>query len=425
VQRLLLLMTTTTYKAEAYLDAAQRLGVSTTVGTDRPQALAALDPQGNLDLPFDFPEVAVHRLCDFAARHPIDAVLAADDEGVVLAAHLARALGLAHNTVSAVETARNKLEMRRALQSAGLPIPRFACFPADADPGSLTSEIEFPCVVKPLTGSGSRGVIRADAPASFVAVFERVRAILAHSGRDAGILVEEYLPGVELALEGLLQDGRLRTLALFDKPDPLEGPFFEETIYVTPSRLSPELQAAIADSVQRAVVALGLRTGPLHAEVRVNDRGIFLLEAAPRSIGGLCSRALRFGRGGSSLEELLLLHALGRDTGGLEREAAASGVMMIPIPRAGILREAGGTEAARAVPSIEEVRITAARGQWLVPPPEGTRYLGFIFARAPTPDAVESALRQSHGRLRIDIDPDVTPPEASPRPVSTLERSAR
>ncbi len=431
VQRLLLLMSTTTYKAEAFLAAAGRLGLATVVGTDRPQALAALDPQGNLDLPFAFPQAAVDRVRHFAARFPIDAVLAADDEGVVLAAHVARALGLAHNPVAAVETARNKLDTRRALQSAALPTPHFACFPIDADPGRLATEIEFPCVVKALTLSGSRGVIRADDPVAFVAAFERVREILAHPDLEAraatAILVEDYLPGVEIALEGLIENHRLRSLALFDKPDPLEGPFFEETLYVTPSRHPLALQAAVVDSVQRAVTAIGLHTGPVHAEVRVNDRGVFLLEAAPRSIGGLCSRALRFGADGSSLEELLLHHALGHDTGAIVRERTASGVMMIPIPRAGILREVGGIEAARAVPHIDEVRISAARGQPLAPPPEGSRYLGFIFARAPTADAVETALRASHGRLRIDIDPavDGAPPEASARPVSTLERSER
>jgi biotin carboxylase len=217
--------------------------------------------------------------------------------------------------------------------------------------------------------------------------------------------VESFIPGVEFALEGLLEDGRLRVLALFDKPDPLDGPFFEETIYVTPSRHPREVQEAIASMAERACAGLGLRHGPLHAELRWNTAGAWFLEAAPRSIGGLCARALRFGEGGVSLEELLLRHALGLDTRGLGREPRASGVMMVPITRAGVLRAVRGQDAAAAVPGIDDVRITIPPGQAVAPPPEGSRYLGFLFARAATADEVERALRASHARLQFEIEP--------------------
>jgi biotin carboxylase len=218
------------------------------------------------------------------------------------------------------------------------------------------------------------------------------------------ILVEGFIPGREVALEGLLSDGRLRVLALFDKPDPLDGPFFEETIYVTPSRLPAPVQEGITARTAEALNALGLRHGPIHAELRVNDQGPWIIEIAPRSIGGLCSRALRFGDG-TSLEELILRHSLGLDVELLERENQASGVMMIPIPQAGILREVQGQAEAEGVPGIEEVRLTIPVGQELIPPPGGARYLGFVFARGEAPEQVEATLREAHRRLTFVITP--------------------
>jgi biotin carboxylase len=262
-------------------------------------------------------------------------------------------------------------------------------------------------VLKPLRLAASRGVIRADTPEAFVAAFERVKRIVEQAGCvTRSILVEDFVPGSEVALEGLLVAGELHVLALFDKPDPLDGPYFEETIYVTPSRLPAEGQRAVAACAERAAAALGLREGPVHAELRVNGNGgPWLIELAARPIGGRCSGALRFGTG-ASLEEIIIRHALGMPIPSLEREPIASGVMMIPVPGAGVLREVRGADAARAVPLVEEVAITAHPGQELVPWPEGTRYPGFIFARGDTPAAVEAALRAAHARLQFVIASD-------------------
>jgi len=251
-------------------------------------------------------------------------------------------------------------------------------------------------------------VIRANTVDQFIAAFRRIAAVLrrddvAVSGDAAAfLLAEQYIPGLEVALEGLLEAGALRTLALFDKPDPLEGPFFEETIYVTPSRLPDGVQRRIEAAAANACAALGLSEGPVHAELRVNDDGPWVIEVAARSIGGLCSRTLRFGTG-MSLEELILRHALGWPIDSLVRERRPAGVMMIPIPRAGRLGAVHGRERAAGVDGIEDVAITAHTGQELVPLPEGWQYLGFLFARADTPDAVEKALREAHGHLRFEI----------------------
>jgi biotin carboxylase len=410
MSRVLILMTTTTYRAGAFLEAARALGVPVVVGSDRAQALASLHPAGHLTLDFADPARAAREIAAFAREHPLDAVLAADDDGAVLAAAAAEALGLAHAPVAAVRAARSKLATREAFARAGLPTPRFERVSITDDPETVARRVRYPCVLKPLFLAASRGVIRADDGAGLVAAFARIAALLrrpelaAAGGEEArSILVEDYIPGIEVALEGLVTTGRLRVLALFDKPDPLEGPTFEETIYVTPSRLPAVRQEAVVAAGQRAVEALGLSHGPIHAELRLDAQRVWPLEIAPRSIGGLCSRALRFGTG-VSLEELILRHALGMGAEALEREARASGVMMVPIPRAGILRAVVGIEEAKAVPGIEELSITIRVGQEVVPLPEGSRYLGFIFARAQDPAGAESALREAHRRLRFDID---------------------
>jgi biotin carboxylase len=409
VPRILLLLPTTTYRTADFLAAAERLGCDVTVASEEASTLEGLNPDGLLTLDFQNVDASARRAAEFARRTPIDAVVGADDETVIAAAAIARALGLSHNSADAVRAARHKPTMRARLAEAGVPQPTFRLFHVGDDPSRAASAVSFPCVLKPTFLAASRGVIRADDAAGFSEAWRRIERILsepdvARRGNDWAreILVEDFVPGVEVALEGVLRDGGLVTLALFDKPDPLEGPFFEETLYVTPSRLPAETQRAVEEVASRAAAALGLRHGPIHAELRVGRSGPQVVEIAGRSIGGLCSRALRFGTG-MSLEELILKDALGIDVTGEKRESAAAGVLMLPIPRAGRLEEVRGREQARAVPGIEEVTISAHLGQRLVPLPEGSRYLGFVFARAASPQEVETALREAQRRLDFRI----------------------
>lgn len=391
------------------MEAAQRLNVEVVVASEEASTLADKNPARLLTLNFLQPDEAARHVAEFAKWYPIDAVVGVDDDTAVAAAAIAAALGLPHNSVEAAYAARNKHRMHELLDRAGVPAPRFTLFSLDDDPAILARQVEYPCVLKPTFLAASRGVIRANTEAEFVAAFRRIGAILsdpevAAKGGPAArqVLVESYVPGAEVALEGLLLRGELRILALFDKPDPLEGPYFEETMYVTPSRLPAAAQLEIADCTARAADALGLQEGPIHAELRLNEEGPWVIEIAARSIGGLCSRTLRFGTG-LSLEDLILRHALGLELESLERERRAAGVMMIPIPRAGVLKEVRGLEAAKAVPHIEDITISAYIGQPLVPLPEGSRYLGFIFSRAETPEEVEAALREAHRRSEFII----------------------
>ena len=410
MKRVLLLLTTTTYRARDFLDAAERLGVEVVVGTDQRQSLEAEAPGKALTLNFGDHSAATADIATFSRRYPLDAIVGADDETTLLAAMAAGALGLRANPVEAVRLTRNKHQMRKTLARAGLPSPRTKLFTVSDDPKVAVGEVFFPCVLKPTFLSASRGVIRADDPDAFDAAFKRIARILADPDvrrrRDEGageILVEAYIPGAEFAVEGILASGAFSLLALFDKPDPLEGPCFEETIYLTPSRAPVDRQAAIVEAVRAGVRAIGLREGPVHAEVRQNDEGVFLLEIAARSIGGRCSRALRFGAG-ASLEELILRQGIGEGGALPARERAAAGIMMIPIQRAGVLREVANLDKARAVAGIENIDITIATGQPLVPLPEGHRYLGFIFARGKSPDTVEAALREAHRRIEVLVD---------------------
>jgi biotin carboxylase len=407
--RLLLLLPTTTYRTEAFVEAAGRLGVELVCASERPSTFEALSPDSLLTLDFADLQASAATVADFARRLPIDAVVPVDDQTTVVAAAISQRLGLKTNSLPAVSTARDKHAMRRCLAEAGLPVPRFRLLNLADDSAVSARQVEYPCVLKPLSLSASRGVIRANDAREFVAAFHRIAAILEvvegplPDEARRNLLVEEFVPGAEVALEGLLIGGSLHVLALFDKPDPLDGPFFEETIYVTPSRLPQAVQARIAAVTRDACSALGLTEGPIHAELRVNTHGPFVLEVAARSIGGLCSRTLTFGTG-LSLEELILCHALGRPLQSLERERRAAGVMMIPIPRAGRLATVHGTDEAAAIEHVDEVTITMHPGQEVIPLPEGWQYLGFIFARADTPEAVEEALRGAHARLRFDIE---------------------
>jgi biotin carboxylase len=409
--RLLLLLPSTTYRAAAFVEAARRLDLELTVASDHTSVFAARQPEHVTTFDFASPGRAARQAVAFAAAHPVAAVVGVDDDTAILAATIAEALGLPHNPLGATLAARDKHRQRVALSAAGVPVPAFRLQRLDDDPHATARSVTFPCVLKPLCLSASRGVMRADSPAEFVAAHRVLAEILGQTGVAARgeesrrYLVESFVPGPEFALEGLLDDGRLRVLALFDKPDPLDGPCFEETIYVTPSRLAGAVQRDLAACAERAALALGLVSGPVHVELRVNADGPWLIELGARPIGGRCSQVLRFGSGSAarSLEELLLRHALGMPVPTFERESEAAGVMMIPVPGAGVLRAVRGVEAARRVPGIEDVVITAHVGQRLVPLPRGAQYPGFIFSRGAAAATVESALREAHARLAFDV----------------------
>ena len=405
-----MILPSATYRAPDFMAAARELGVAVTVASDRAAAMSTAMGERALTLRSPDPREAAELIIARARDTPFAAIVGVDDQGVMTAALAAERLGLPHNPPLAVARTRDKAAMRLALAEANVPQPRFVVLAANADVSAAVRETGLPCVVKPLSLSGSRGVIRADDPEQAGAAVERVRGILADAGEpvDASLLLESYLPGVEVSVEGLLRSGRLQVLALFDKPDPLEGPYFEETLYVTPSRLAFGVQAEVARITAQAASALGLCEGPLHAELRVDGQDVKVLELAARSIGGLCSRALRFGAG-ISLEQLILRHALGLGVDELRRESRAAGVMMLPIPRAGTLVAVEGQEHARAVDGIEGLQITIARGRPLVPLPDGDRYLGFLFASGPTAEAVEASLREAHARLRVRIEPNPGP----------------
>ncbi|MEX1009619.1 MAG: ATP-grasp domain-containing protein [Acidimicrobiia bacterium] len=396
--RVLLLLPTSTYRASDFVRAATRLGVEVVVGSEEPQAMAGDMGDRAVVVPLSDIVAAVDAIVALHGRSPIAAVVAVDDQGVEVAAAAGERLGLPHNDPAAVSATRDKSVMRDALARAGIPQPRFRVVERLSRIADAAEDIGFPCVLKPVGLSASRGVIRADDVVAATVAAERIRAIV-----DGPLLVEEYVPGVEVAVEGLVLDPeRVEILAIFDKPDPLEGPYFEETIYVTPSRLSPETLAAVSDLTARAARAIGLTGGPIHAEIRIAGDRRWVVEIAARSIGGLCARTLRFGAG-IALEELILRHALGLPLDDLERERAASGVMMLPISRAGVLEVVRGQDDARAVAGITGLEITVPRGRRVVPLPEGDRYLGFLFARAERPEQVETALRAGYAALDVEL----------------------
>jgi biotin carboxylase len=437
-ERIVLVTHTTAYGVEAFVEAARRVGTGVVIASDRCPILdgAWQWPRDSWVIDFFDAEGAAETIARQAAgggaagqAGPVRAVLPVGGEVPArVAALAARRLGLPGNDPDAVAIAGNKLRLRERCAAArdqaahrvsALAVPRFIAAPFDEAPARLVdrvaAQVGWPCVLKPLLLSASRGVMRADDPTSFCERFARLARLLRrpellemdpHAARL--ILVESFVPGPEVALEGLLFGDALHTLAIFDKPDPLDGPFFAETIYVTPSRLPPARQAQIATVVRDAARAIGLASGPVHAELRLGADGDggapVVIDLAARPIGGLCSRALRFVRD-APLEELLIRQALGQEVRDMARERAASGVMMLPVPRAGILRAVGGVDEARAVPGIEDLVISVKPGEAMAPLPEGASYLGFIFARGEAPAAVEAALRAAQAHLSVDVAP--------------------
>lgn len=358
-----------------------------------------------LRLPFDDLAACHARLAEEVARHgPFTAVLGLDDTGSELAAALAPALGLPSNPLMALRTARRKDLARQALAAAAVKVPWYRVVDL-ADPFAVSGPIPFPVVVKPLALSGSRGVMRADTPQALRQALTRLDLLLAQLSRPTArrALIEAFIPGREVALEGLMIGGHLQTLALFDKPEPLDGPFFEETYYITPSTWPAAVQEAIRGEVEAGAQAYGLREGPIHAECRINDDGVWLIEIAARTIGGLCGRLLHFGTG-QSLEDVVVQHALGKPVV-TARPPGAAGVLMIPIPARGILRRIEGLSAASQVAHITDIVIDVHAGTELIPLPEGASYLGFLFARAKNPAQVYTALKAAHSRLRVVVTP--------------------
>jgi len=422
---LLLLASKMGYQTRSFAEAASHLGLDVVIGSDRCRQLDDPWSDGAVPLQFQQPERAAKQLVQAVRGRPVRGILALGDRQTATAAHAARLLGLRYNLPESVENCRSKLRQRQVLRAAGLPVPDFFCFYVSEAIDSLLPRVAFPCVVKPLRLSASQGVIRANDAAEFAAAVKRIGKLLASAEiqvtRESDLdrlLVENYIPGAEVALEGLLDRGQLRVLALFDKPDPLEGPYFEESIYTTPSRLPCEMQERIFDCAARTVRALGLSDGPVHAEFRVNHAGPWVLEASPRPIGGLCSRVLRFGPERIFLEELLVRQAVGLPGPGLDRESLAAGVMMIPVPSSGVLEEVAGVDQATAIPGVDEIHITARLHDFIAAWPEGSSYLGFIFARADSPQQVEAALRRAHQAMRFRIAPRLPVAHPASRPTS-------
>ncbi len=400
--RVLLLLPTETYRAKDFLAAADRLGVDVVVGSERRQAMAdamgdraVVVPLGNLD-------AAVEIIAALHDRQYLDAVLAVDDQGLVVAAAASARLGLTHNPLEAVAATRDKAALRARLGAGAVAQPDYRVVAPGQSVAAAAGQIGYPCVVKPVSRSGSQGVIRVDDDGQASAVGERVRGLV---GPGEPVLVEGFVAGAEVAVEALLVGGVLEVLAVFDKPDPLDGPFFEETIYVTPSRQPALILASLAATVASAAAAVGLREGPVHAELRVGvDGRLVVIEVAARSIGGLCARSLRFGAG-VSLEEVIVRHAVGFGFDRRRRENQASGVMMLPIRAAGVLEKVSGQAEALAVDGVVGLEITISAGRPVVPLPEGDRYLGFVFARGPTAADVERALRRAEAALDIVVRP--------------------
>lgn len=395
------------YRTSSFIAAAHRVGVRVLLVSEGKHSIVSDYARGLHIDPSD-EAAALELILSEAANEPVAGIVGTDDSTTELAAEAARQLGLPHNPPSAVQLTRRKDKARACLSAAGLPVPAHRCLSLSHSIQEQIAGVVYPAVIKPVGLSGSRGVMRVNNPGELNLAVQRLQAMLQqerHSDPDLAnlILVEKFIPGDEVAVEGMLRGGELQVLAVFDKPDPLNGPYFEESYYITPSRHARDTLDQLHHTVQAACSAYGLEEGPVHAECRLNADGVWILEVAARTIGGLCGRLLQFGTG-YCLEELVLAQAMGKALS-IETSSQGAGVLMIPIPQAGVLKRVEGILAAQRVPYIESVEIQLREGHELIPLPEGNSYLGFIFARAPSAEQAERALRQAHACLKIVVAP--------------------
>ena len=390
-----------------YVNAARKMGLEVLVASEGKHSVVSVYANG-LHVDFSDMDATLALVITEADKKPFSGVVATDDVSTELAVRISTALGLPCNSVDSVQLARRKDRAREKLRQEGSRVPAFCKLDIYAPLEQQVDNGLFPAVLKPLALSASRGVMRVDSMDELVQAAERLRQLLLKekqldTDERRFALLEKFIPGAEVAVEAMLLKGELQILTIFDKPEPLNGPFFEESYYITPSRLAPSQVQSVLLELQSACAAYGLSEGPIHAECRINDEGVWIIEVAARTIGGLCGRLLRFGTG-STLEELVLMHATGRKPL-LERERESAGVLMIPIPQAGVFKRVEGLMEAMKVPGIEDIDIQIREGHELVPLPEGASYLGFIFARGSGQGFVEAALRQAHARLRFIIAP--------------------
>lgn len=392
------ILPTSTYRATDFLSAAQEAGIDLIVASEQPPPIDMGDRYVQIDC--SNPEKAAEAIASLGNRAPIDGVVAADDPGVEVAALTAQLLGLRGNNPDAARATRDKLAMRKALAGAEVDQPAFMALPPGADAAEAARFLGTPVVLKPRDRSASQGVIRVNHPDDARAAADQIRDIV---GRDVTLVVETYMEGSEVAVEGLISDGELRVLAVFDKPDTADGPYFPETIFVTPSRLDQASLSEVERVAAAAVRGLGLSSGPVHVELRVDGRRARVIEVAARSIGGLCSRSLNFGLMGTSLETLILRNALDIERP-LRREPVASGVLMIPAPAGGVFSAIAGEHEARAIPGITGIDLTVVPGDLISAPPHSDSYIGFVYARASQPDQVENALRTAMSKLEVQLE---------------------
>lgn len=393
------------YRVAPYIAAAKKLGVAIKIASHGEHSLVNEIAEG-IHISLDSPDAAVETIVSSSEKYNFRGIVAADDKATEIVARAAKALNLPHNPPAAVHLTRWKHKARKVLKDAGLPVPRHWIATFDDIQNDKLPDISFPCVIKPLNLSASRGVIRCNHLKELKDAAERVSKIvenLNEADSNSKALIESFIPGKEVALEAILQQGKLIPIAMFDKPDPLDGPYFEETYYVTPSRVSSSQQHEIAKTIQAACAAYGLTTGPVHAELRLNGDEIYIIEIAARTIGGECAKLVEFASN-RSLESIVIEYAMGINADTVTLESAA-GVMMIPTPRSGILRRLEGVLNAQSVKNIKSVNLAIREGHELVTLPEGASYLGFIFATAETPESVESALRSAYEKLKIVVDP--------------------
>ena len=381
MKKLLLVIPENSYKSNDFVVAAEKLGIDFLIITDSEQVSSKFSDTVIINK-FD----AELNKNNLKKLKDVTHVLPVDHSALKFSGYLVDLLEVKGNKLESINLSMNKYESRKIFNSL-LDIKVNNEIIKNIDDVNTFINKNGTSVLKPIYGTASKSVLKINNVEKNKEQIEK----LMQDCFDQDLVIEEYIDGKEYALEGTIINSELKKIVIFDKPVEYKHPYFEESIYITPSELSSEAEKRVVSIVDKACKKIGLEDGPVHVEFKINENQIFIIEINPRMIGGLCSRCLSFGLFKVSLEEIILHAFMNNELKNIELLNNYVGVLMIPTPKSGKFISINKEELEK-IPNISNVEITVPEGSDLLEPPYGDKYLGFAFSQGIDKKTVNESL---------------------------------
>ncbi len=381
MKKLLLVIPENSYKSNDFVVAAEKLGIDFLIITDSEQVSSKFSDTVIINK-FD----AELNKNNLKKLKDVTHVLPVDHSALKFSGYLVDLLEVKGNKLESINLSMNKYESRKIFNSL-LDIKVNNEIIKNIDDVNTFINKNGTSVLKPIYGTASKSVLKINNVEKNKEQIEK----LMQDCFDQDLVIEEYIDGKEYALEGTIINSELKKIVIFDKPVEYKHPYFEESIYITPSELSSEAEKRVVSIVDKACKKIGLEDGPVHVEFKINENQIFIIEINPRMIGGLCSRCLSFGLFKVSLEEIILHAFMNNELKNIELLNNYVGVLMIPTPKSGKFISINKEELEN-IPNISNVEITVPEGSDLLEPPYGDKYLGFAFSQGIDKKTVNESL---------------------------------